>query len=131
VALINDVHTLAGGMPALAFPISYTAVRDTLMKEQRISTAIDGSEDRTIAIRMYGLPTVSDTTWNATSGPDAIAAATAMKPPQVAFVDLHTTVLPPPQTEVGGRGNNYTITCPAVVETAVQRPAVRSAARIR
>jgi starch-binding outer membrane protein, SusD/RagB family len=137
VTLINQVHTLAGGMSSITVsPLTYTAVRDTLMKEQRISTAIDGSEDRVIAIRMYGLPTISDTTWNATEGPDA-AAATAAMMVQGAFVDLHTTVLPPPATEPGGRGGNYTVTCPSVQATTRQRSsspapaAARLSARVR
>jgi hypothetical protein len=109
--LINDVHTVAGGMSALTIAPTYTAVRDSLMKEQRISTALEASGDRTIAIRMYGLETVSDTTWDATSGPDANAAVTARKA-EGGFTDQHTTVLPPPQTEVTGRGGSYTLSCP-------------------
>lgn len=111
ITLINDVHTAAGGMSALTIAPTYTAVRDSLMKEQRIATVMEASGDRTIAIRMYGLETVSDTTWDATSGPDATAAATARKA-EGSFTDQHTTVLPPPQTEVTGRGGSYTLSCP-------------------
>lgn len=112
ITLINDVHQQAGGYATpLSIAATYTAVRDSLLKEQRISTVLEGSEDRTISIRMYGMPAASDTTWDATSGPDATAAATAMAS-LGAFTDLHTTVLPPPATEVDGRNGSYTITCP-------------------
>jgi len=112
ITLINDVHQGAGGFAgALAIAPTFTAVRDSLLKEQRISTALDGSEDRTISIRMYGLAAVADTTWNATNGPDAAAAASA-RAAVGAFSDLHTTVLPPPVTESDGRGGTYTVTCP-------------------
>jgi hypothetical protein len=111
ITLINDVHQEAGGFPTpLNIAATYTAVRDTLMKEQRISTVLEGSEDRVIAIRMYGMEAVSDTTWNATSGPDAAAYAAA-KSSIGAFTDLHTTILPPPASEGDGRGGSYTLTC--------------------
>jgi hypothetical protein len=87
------------------------AVRNALLKEQRISTILEASEDRTIALRMYGMATVSDTTWNATSGPDALAVAGATSALGSRPVDLHTLVDPPPSTEVDGRGGNYTLTC--------------------
>ena len=71
---------------------TYTAVRDTLMKELRISTVLEGSADHLIAIRMWGMAAVSDTTWIATSGPDNAAVqgigGTA--------TDLHTTITPVP-----------------------------------
>ncbi len=92
IALINQVHQQAGGYAApLSIPSTYTAVRDSLLKEQRISTVFEASGDRTISIRMYGLQKVVDTTWGAK--------------------DLLTSVLPIPTTEVGGRGGNYTATC--------------------
>ncbi len=111
IALINDVHQEAGGFATpLSIAATYTAVRDSLMKEQRISTVLEGSEDRVIAIRMYGMEAVSDTTWNATSGPDAAAYAAA-KGSIGPFTDLHTTVLPPPASEGLGRGGSYTLSC--------------------
>jgi hypothetical protein len=67
------------------------AVRDSLLKEQRISTIAEYSSDRTIALRMYHLEAVADTTFGAT--------------------DLHTTVLPVPAPEVAGRGGSYVVTC--------------------
>jgi starch-binding outer membrane protein, SusD/RagB family len=112
ITLINDVHEQAGGYAApLSIAATYTAVRDSLMKEQRISTVLEGSEDRLIAIRLYGMEAVSDTTWDATSGPDAAGAAAAVKSIGP-FTDLHTTILPPPATEVDGRGGSYTLSCP-------------------
>ena len=72
ISLINTVHMQAGGFATpLTIAPTYTAVRDTLLKEQRISTVLEGSGDRMIAIRMYGLEAVADTTWQATAGPNA------------------------------------------------------------
>jgi hypothetical protein len=102
ITLINQVHTQAGGMPALTIASSYTAVRDTLLKEQRISTVWEGSGDRNISIRMYNLAATVDTTWSS-------AAATAAAGKHQ--VDLHTTVVPFPATEVEARGGSYTVTC--------------------
>jgi hypothetical protein len=110
VALINQVHTQAGGF-AKALSIdatSYTAVRDSLLKEQRISTVYEASADRSIALRMYGIEALADTTWQATSGPDAVVdAALSPKP-----TDHHTTVAPVPNSEYTVRGGQYVLACP-------------------
>ena len=90
-ALVNDVHTQVGGLPALSYTLTYTSVRDTLMKEQRISTAFEYGNDRVSSIQMYNLQAIADTTWG--------------------NKDLHTTVLPIPSSEVEGRGGSYTLTC--------------------
>jgi hypothetical protein len=112
VTLINDVHQQAGGFGSpLVIATNYVAVRNALLKEQRISTILEGSEDRTIALRMYGMEVVSDTTWNATSGPDAAAVAGATSALGAKPTDLHTLVDPPPSTETDGRGGSYTLTC--------------------
>jgi hypothetical protein len=111
--LVNQVHQQAGGFGTPVLPtvgLSYTQVRDSLMKEQRVSTVLEGSGDRDITIRMYGLAAVADTTWNATSGPDAAAKATADKA-EGNFPDLHTTLLPVPISENSGRGGSYTLSC--------------------
>jgi starch-binding outer membrane protein, SusD/RagB family len=102
VTLINQVHQQAGGFasPLAINASSYTAVRDSLLKEQRISTVFEASGDRTISLRMYGLEAVADTTWS---------SALAPRPP--GGVDLHTTVMPIPSTEIEGRGGTYTVTC--------------------
>jgi hypothetical protein len=50
---------------------------------------------------MYALETVADTTWSSAATP---------KPP--GGVDLHTSVVPIPTTELEGRGGSYVITCP-------------------
>jgi starch-binding outer membrane protein, SusD/RagB family len=106
--LINTVHQQAGGFATpLTIASTYTAVRDTLMKELRISTVLDGSADHLIAIRMYGLAAVSDTTWLSTSGPDAAAVAGIGGTP----TDLHTTITPVPVGETQSRGGNYTLSC--------------------
>ena len=104
VSLINTVHQQAGGFATpLSIGATYTAVRDSLLKEQRISTVLEGSADRAISIRMYGLEAVSDTTWQAASGPDAVAVAT-LRSQGTAPVDLHTTVSPVPVSTIQGAG---------------------------
>jgi hypothetical protein len=105
ISLINQVHQQAGGFASpLTIASTYTAVRDTLLKEQRISTIFEGSGDRNISIRMYNLATTVDTTWSSAA---AIAATGA-----AGQTDLHTTVIPIPASEVEGRGGSYTVTCP-------------------
>ncbi len=95
ITLINDVHTQVGGFALpLAIAATYTAVRDSLMKEERISTVFESSNDRTVSIRMYNLEKTADTTYHA--------------------LDLHTTIIPVPSAEVQGRGGQYTITCPTL-----------------
>jgi hypothetical protein len=90
--LINDVRVEVGGMPAASIANNYVSTRDALLKEQQISTALEGSGDRMIAIRMYKLETVLDTTWGAQ--------------------DVHTTLDPIPFAELSGRGGVFTTTCP-------------------
>jgi len=108
ISLINQVHMLAGGYATgLTIASTYTAVRDSLLKEQRISTVMEMSGDRMIALRMYHLEAVADTTWQGTDvGPDE-APANAN-----GGVDYHTTVSPIPTTEYSERGGSYTLTCP-------------------
>jgi starch-binding outer membrane protein, SusD/RagB family len=107
ITLINQVHQQAGGFGSpLTIAATYTAVRDTLLKEQRISTVFEGSGDRMIALRMYGLPATADTTWQATSGPDG-----AVDGPLKA-TDFHTTIATLPPVELSSRGGSWTLTCP-------------------
>ncbi len=113
ITLINIVHQQAGGFATpLSIAPTYTAVRDSLMKELRISTVLEGSADHVLAIRMWGMEAVSDTTWSSTAGPDAaaVAAITSQGTPPV---DLHTTISPIPSSEVQGRGGSYALTCSA------------------
>jgi len=114
IGLINTVHEQAGGYATpLTIAATYTAVRDSLLKEQRISTVLEGSGDRAIAIRMYGLQSVSDTTWQATAGPDAVAVGLiATSNGGTKPVDLHTTVLPIPAQELTARNGSYNLSCP-------------------
>jgi hypothetical protein len=49
-------------------------------------------------IRNYGLPLVSDTTWE-------------HEDPLVTGGDQHTTVSPIPQAELDGRGGTWSTTC--------------------
>jgi len=92
LALVNSVRTTAGGLTAYGAGDAgtYTTLRDDLMREQRISTSWEASIDRTIAIRMYGMAAVSDTTW-------------AHEDPNVTSPDAHTTVNPIPFSELTGR----------------------------
>jgi hypothetical protein len=95
ITLINDVHTQVGGFGSgLTIAANYTAVRDSLMKEERIATVFESSNDRLISIRMYNLQAAADTTFGAQ--------------------DLHTTVIPVPTSELQGRGGQYAVTCPAM-----------------
>src|SRR5262249_52539890 len=80
---INDVRTSVGGLAPVS-GADYVTVRDLLLKEQRPSLVFESSGDRTIALRMYHLEAVADTTWHGQ--------------------DLHTTVVPIEQAEVEGRG---------------------------
>jgi len=110
LGLVNTVRVSAGScggsctggmVPLTPYPTtddtSYTRTRNDALKEQRISTVFEAGGDRNIAIRMYGLATIADTTWS--------SAAAGHQ------VDLHTTVVPVPASEVEGRGGNYTLTC--------------------
>jgi hypothetical protein len=81
--LINLVRTQAGTLAPLAPTSTYATTRDALLREQRISTVLEGSGDRTISLRMYGLAAVADTTWGS--------------------IDTHATVLPIPLPEAAGR----------------------------
>jgi hypothetical protein len=106
LALVNQVRTIVGG-PALApYPgsdaSSYVTTRDDLMREQRISLTWEASADRTIAIRMYGLAAVADTTWGTPGHPN--------EAPGVTSGDLHTTVVPIPSGELNGRGETSVLT---------------------
>ncbi len=107
ISLINTVHQQAGGFATpLTIAATYTAVRDTLLKEQRISTVLEGSGDRLIAIRMYGLQLTADTTWAAHSGPDAVVDAS------VKATDFHNTVATLPPAEISSRGGSWNLQCP-------------------
>jgi starch-binding outer membrane protein, SusD/RagB family len=89
--LINDVRTEVGGLSPEPASADYATTRDALMREQRISTVLESGGDRTIAIRMYGLAAVADTTWGTT--------------------DTHATLMPVPITEFAGRSSGA-LSCP-------------------
>ncbi len=114
LALVNQVRTQAGGPALTPYPAgdatggnAFVQVRDDLMKEQRISTVFEMSGDRMIALRMYNLEAVEDTTWQAHSGPDAVVDAANGHP-----TDYHTTVTPIPVPEYTERGGAWTLSCP-------------------
>ncbi len=98
VALANIVRTRVGGLPPAVVSAVYAPARDFLMKEQRISTTWEASADRTIAIRMYGMAALSDTTW-------------LHEDPSVTSGDPHTTVMPIPSSELNGRGGTFVTSC--------------------
>lgn len=112
MTLVNDVHEEVGGYTTPIVATTYTAVRDSLLNEMQISTLLEGSDDRTIAIRFYGLPAVVDTTWDATAGPDAVAVASVEVASGAPVTDLHTTVIPIPTSELNARAGVYTLSCP-------------------
>lgn len=94
LALLNDVRTQVGGLTPTSAS-TYHDVLYALMREQQISTLMEGGADRVIALRMYGLATVLDTTWkNTTYAPDQ-----------------HTTVQPISELEYAGRGGTFSPTC--------------------
>jgi len=113
MTLVNNVHQQAGGYATpLVVPSDYVHVRDALLKEQRISTAIEASGDRTFSIRMYDMAAIADTTWQAHSGPDSAGVASVKQNTGTAPTDYHTTVLPIEETEIDGRGGHISLTCP-------------------
>jgi hypothetical protein len=89
--LINQVRSQVGTLAPLTQTTDYVTTRDALLREQRISTVLESSSDRAIAIRMYGLAAVADTTWGAT--------------------DTHVTLFPLPSAELIGRNGNTTPQC--------------------
>ena len=98
LADVNLVRATMGGPGLTPYPAgdasTYTTLRDDLMREQRITTAWETSADRTISIRIYGMATVSDTTWE-------------HEDPNFT-TDYHTTLEPIPFAELSGRGNSST-----------------------
>jgi hypothetical protein len=96
MTLINDVRTVVGGEPAVSAS-TYATVRDALLKEQQISTILEGSSDRAIALRMYKLETVEDTTWSVVK----------LK----GVTDQHTTVLPVPVAVTSAHDGTFTFKC--------------------
>jgi hypothetical protein len=88
---INSVRVKVGKLAPAAIGVDYVSTRDALLHEQQISTAVESSGDRMIAIRMYNLAAQLDTTWRAK--------------------DLHTTVDPIPFAETTARGGTFNTTC--------------------
>lgn len=90
---VNDVRTAVGGRPAYGAPVGtdYVHTREALLHEQRLSTIYEGSGDRTISLRFYGL-----------------AASRLNTFPN----DLHTTILPITKSEADARNGNLGVTCP-------------------
>jgi hypothetical protein len=92
---INAVRVNVGGLADTSASVSptYTGVRDFLLHEQRPTLIMDGTGDRDIALREYGLVTEADTTWIATK-------------------DYQTSMQNIPLNEANARGGNITPVCP-------------------
>lgn len=91
IAAINAVRTSVGGVAPYAGPATYTAVRDQILHELRLSNIAEPGEERVMAMRNYGLQAQLTQTWGT--------------------VDTHATLLPVPITEAGPRKNKLTPTC--------------------
>ncbi len=96
MTLINAVRTQVGG-PAVTpdTGTSYVGVRNALLREQQLSTILEGGADRVIALRMYNIEAALDTTWNHTKYAP----------------DQHTTVEPISANEIAARGGSFNLTC--------------------
>jgi hypothetical protein len=90
---INAVRTTIGGLTPAVVPANYTAVRDFLLSEQRPTLIMEGTGDRTIALREYGLVTHADTTW-------------------INPHDYQTSMENIPLNEANARGGNIATVCP-------------------
>jgi hypothetical protein len=91
VASINEIRTQVGGVAAFANPGTYVGVRNQLLHEMRASNIGEPGEERTMAIRNYGLQVQQTQTWGST--------------------DTHATLLPIPIQESGPRNGNLSKTC--------------------
>jgi hypothetical protein len=95
LALVNDVRTEVGGLAPVNLS-TFTDIRNQIMKEQEISTIMEGGADRLISIRMYNMAEQADTTWLHTSFAK----------------DAHTIVFPITAEELSGRGGTWSPSCP-------------------
>jgi hypothetical protein len=98
LALINDVRTEVGGVTPSA-AATWPALWKQILQEQQISTLMEGGADRLVSIRMYGVASVVDTTWNHTG------------PPATASGDVHTSVTPITSEELNGRNGQWNPSC--------------------
>jgi hypothetical protein len=94
ISVIDNVRTSVAGLPSLAGSISpdYVDVRNFLLSEQRPTLVLDGTGDRNIALREYGMVAVADTTWGA--------------------ADYKTSMEVIPLAEINGRNGSATVSCP-------------------
>jgi hypothetical protein len=109
LADVNLVRTTAGGLAAYpgSDASSYVTTRDDLLAEQRISTSWEASDERTIALRMYNLALVADTTW----GVNGVLPHGGTEDPAVKVNDAHTTIEPIPFAELTARGGTFSTVC--------------------
>ncbi len=89
-ATVNAVRTQVGGLPSAVVAPDFVDVRDFLLREQRVSLIGEGTGDRNIAMREYGLVKTAYTDWNDSLTPNA---------------DYQSSVIPLPITEVDARNN--------------------------
>jgi starch-binding outer membrane protein, SusD/RagB family len=96
VGYINDVRTEVGGL-APVNPVAPTDVRNQIMKEQEISTLMEGGADRLVSIQMYNVALQADTTWEHVPG---------------YMSDAHTSMFVLTSEEFVSRGNKWNPSCP-------------------
>jgi hypothetical protein len=91
---INNVRTTVGGLSDMTglVTLDYVDVRNFLLSEQRPTLVEDGTGDRNIALREFGMVAVADTTWGA--------------------ADYKTSMEVIPLAEINGRNGNATVSCP-------------------
>ena len=95
VGYINDVRTEVGGLLPVN-PSTPTDVRNQIMKEQEISTLMEGGADRLVSIRMYKVAAEADTTWEHVPG---------------YMADAHTSMFAITSEEFVSRGNTWSPSC--------------------
>jgi len=94
-ATVDNVRQNVGGLPSgIPGTLDFPHVRDFLLAEQRVSLIGEGTGDRNIAMREYGLVKTAYTDWNDTQSPNA---------------DVQSSIIPLPITEVDAR--NGATTC--------------------
>ena len=92
---VNDVRTEVGGLSPLTLAVG-TDVRNQIMKEQEISTLMEGGADRLVSIQLYNMAAQADTTWEHV-------------PPY--NTDVHTSMFVLTSEELNGRGGSWNPSC--------------------
>jgi hypothetical protein len=93
---VNDVRSEVGGLAPLTLTAP-TDIRNQIMKEQEISTIMEGGADRLLSIQLYNVAAQVDTTWEHV-------------PPYNG--DVHTSMFVLTAEELSGRGGTWNPSCP-------------------